>query len=131
MSKFKEIVLILSMGCFFYCANIDDKVCIYDLNNFLIPDTLKTIIDNPVECIWIVDVRSESEYANGFIPTAINIPSDIIETKLNEIPVNQYLIVYCQSGFRSGYVVETLINNGYQNVLNWGSITRWPYALEQ
>ncbi|HZL09001.1 MAG TPA: rhodanese-like domain-containing protein [Prolixibacteraceae bacterium] len=42
--------------------------------------------DNPVDSIWILDVRSERAYLNGHIPTARSFPSGTIMSRLNKIP---------------------------------------------
>jgi len=66
--------------------------------------------------IWIIDVRTENEYINGHIPTAKLFPINEIEIRLNELPKDKYLILYCLSGVRSGMAVDILLENGYKEI---------------
>ena len=44
------------------------------LRKFIEPSELKKLVENPVDSIWIIDVRSEKAYSNGHIPTAKSFP---------------------------------------------------------
>ena len=60
-----------------------------------------------------VDVRSASEYANGTIPSSINIPVDELRERHSEIG-NKKVIVNCQVGQR-GHVATMLLRSlGYE-----------------
>lgn len=48
-----------------------------------------------------VDVRSESEFATGHIPTAVNIPMDQIEARLDDLNASTPLVLICQAGKRA------------------------------
>lgn len=95
------------------------------LSKYLEPSELKKIVDNPVDSIWIVDVRSEKAYANGHIPTAKSFPMASIMDRLDEIPKNQYLIMYCNVGGTVKLVSKKLKKAGYKRYINWGGISRW------
>lgn len=95
------------------------------LSKYLEPAELKKIVDNPVDSIWIVDVRSEKAYANSHIPTARNFPLASITERLNEIPKDQYLIMYCNVGGTVNLVSKKLKKAGYKRYINWGGISRW------
>lgn len=43
----------------------------------------------------IVDVRDSTSYAQQHIKGAINIPLDMLESRLNELPKDQWIILYC------------------------------------
>ncbi len=61
----------------------------------------------------LIDVRSKMEYDGEHIHGAINMPLDILETKLNEIQeLPKPLIVYCMSGGRSSIATNLLQQNG-------------------
>jgi rhodanese-related sulfurtransferase len=79
--------------------------------------------------IIIIDVRDEEEYANKHIATSINIPL----TMINELVPFQFydrdaiIIVYCETGNRSSDAARLLVELGYTNVFDLGSIDNWPY----
>ena len=62
---------------------------------------------------YILDVRTEKEYQQGNIETSINIPIDELRDKLNEIPKNKKIYLYCQVGLRGYIAFKILKNNGY------------------
>jgi rhodanese-related sulfurtransferase len=97
------------------------------LKEYLAPEKLKELTDNPRDTIWIIDVRPESAYNNGHIPTAKSYPSSVIIDRLDELPLTQYLILYCETGGRAQAVIKKLEENGYTKLMNWGGFTRWPY----
>ena len=71
-------------------------------------------LDNyKTEAYSFVDVRSASEYANGTIPSSINIPVDELRERHSEIG-NKKVIVNCQVGQR-GHVATMLLRSlGYE-----------------
>lgn len=71
----------------------------------------------------LIDVRSKMEYDGEHIQGAINMPLDILETKLNEIQeLPKPLIVYCMSGGRSSIATNLLQQNGITETYNGGGI---------
>ncbi len=87
----------------------------------------------------LVDVRTESEFAEGHIPGAINIPyssSPCTAETLEEdvrilygdqgLSANDPIVVYCQSGVRATAAAEVLEQAGYTNVKVYkGSWADW------
>lgn len=100
------------------------------LKKYIEPSELKKLTDNPVDSIWIIDVRSEKAYSNGHIPTAKSFPAGTVESWLNEIPKNQYLILYCTVGANAQIVSKKLKKAGYKQYINWGGISRWKWDKE-
>ena len=84
---------------------------------------LKLIEDNDAV---VIDVRSTLEYQQGHINGSESYP---VTTVLNDIEddydKDTYLIVYCQSGSRSKTAAQGLIELGYENVYDLGSINNW------
>ena len=101
------------------------------LKKYLSPDKLKELTVKPDPNIMIIDVRPESSYKEGHIPTAKSYPSSVIMSKLGEISKDKYLIVYCETGGRAQAVIKNLEKSGYTKMINWGGYTRWPYELEK
>lgn len=65
----------------------------------------------------IVDVRFESEFDDGHVPGAINIAYTRLIDRVDEIPNDKKLYVYCQSGERSATASAFLLRMGYDVVL--------------
>ena len=104
-------------------AGIQGKV----LKKYIEPLELKRLTENPVDSIWIIDVRSEKAYANGHIPTAKSFPVGSVLSRLSEIPKSQYLILYCTVGANAQIVSKKLRKAGYKRYTNWGGISRWEW----
>jgi rhodanese-related sulfurtransferase len=70
------------------------------------------------EKFLLVDVREESEWANGHLPGAVYMGRGIIERDIEQkVPdTGTKLVLYCGGGFRSALAAENLQKMGYQNV---------------
>lgn len=62
----------------------------------------------------LLDVRNPAELKNGYIEGAINIPVDQLRQRMNELPNNKEIIIYCQVGLRGHVAYRQLVNNGYK-----------------
>ena len=80
----------------------------------------------------IVDVRTESEYAEGHVPGAMLIPLDTISgSEVAELPnKDQLIMLYCRSGNRSGQAAGIMEGMGYTNIVDFGGIIDWPGEIE-
>jgi peroxiredoxin family protein/rhodanese-related sulfurtransferase/TusA-related sulfurtransferase len=63
----------------------------------------------PRENQMLIDVRTAAEVHTGTIPGAINIPLDGLRERLDEIPKDKELLVFCQVGLR-GYLATRLLS---------------------
>ncbi|OAA91938.1 FAD-dependent oxidoreductase [Clostridium ljungdahlii] len=62
----------------------------------------------------LVDVRTELECSNGSIEGSINIPSEDIRARMNELDKSKEILVYCQVGLR-GYIAARILRaNGFK-----------------
>ncbi len=70
------------------------------------------------EKIVLVDVREESEWAQGHLPGAIHLGKGIIERDIEQrVPdTNAKIVLYCGGGFRSALTADNLRKMGYTNV---------------
>lgn len=100
------------------------------LRKYLEPSALKKLVEQPVDSIWIVDVRSEKAFANGHIPTARSYPAGAILDHLREIPRDKYLILYCTVGGLAKITAQKLKKAGYKRYMVWGGISRWKWEKE-
>lgn len=71
----------------------------------------------------IIDVRSPGEFASGHVDGALNLPLDrFAQEHANAAPdPSRQIIVYCQSGARSGQAARFLQQMSYEKVVNGGS----------
>lgn len=68
--------------------------------------------------VTIVDVRTKDEASLGSIDGAINIPLDELRERINEIPRNKAVYLFCEVGLR-GYLASNILKeNGYNDVRN-------------
>ena len=66
------------------------------------------------EGAFFVDVRNSSEVRSlGKIKGALNIPIDELRSRLDEIPKDKKIVLYCQSGTRSYNAEQILRPLGY------------------
>ncbi len=75
----------------------------------------------------VLDVRTQSEYAEGHIPGAVCLPNEEIGTEPPALLPDreQIILVYCRSGRRSKEAAQKLADMGYANVLEFGGILDW------
>ncbi len=92
-------------------------------------EALAQIIAQKDPRTFLVDVRTAEEFRAGAIPSAINIPYDVIQDNLPTTDRSARIIVYCRSGNRSGVAARTLASLGFTNVLDFGGIGRWTGEL--
>lgn len=83
------------------------------------------------EGAYIIDVRSGMEYAVSSFPGSINIPVADISDKLNSIPKDKPIVVYCASGGRSASARDILIRNGFSDVTNAGGLNDLEAASQK
>lgn len=79
--------------------------------------------------IVIIDVRTEEEFKQGYIPTATLLPLDmILNAQFKDLPKDKLICLYCRSGMRSGIAKKVLKKAGYQ-VKNIGGILSWKQEI--
>ena len=71
----------------------------------------------------VVDVREPGEFAEGYIPGAINIPRGVIELRIwahvgfpEKTDVGRKMTLYCGSGVRCVLAAKSLQDLGFSNV---------------
>jgi rhodanese-related sulfurtransferase len=77
----------------------------------------------------LLDIRSAGEVAQGVLPDAEHLSMHLIPLKINELPKDKAIILYCHSGARSYHACAYLAQQGYQNAINLrGGILGWARA---
>ena len=76
--------------------------------------------DKEKEKHLVIDVREAKEYNEGHLKHAINIPLSEVEKNLDKISSwkEKSVILYCNSGKKSGEAAKTLVKNGFKDVTN-------------
>ncbi|MFX1310807.1 MAG: FAD-dependent oxidoreductase [Promethearchaeota archaeon] len=64
----------------------------------------------------LLDVRTKEEFAARTIDGSINIPIEELRQRLDEIPSNKSIYVYCEVGYRSYLALRILLQSGYKEV---------------
>ena len=62
---------------------------------------------------FVLDVRTAKEFAAGWIPGAVNVPVDELRSRLDELPRERAIAVYCQVGQRGYLATRILQQHGY------------------
>lgn len=60
----------------------------------------------------ILDVRTQDEFDAGHVPGAVLIPHDQLAGRLDEVPADRAVVVYCHSGRRATLAERVLAENG-------------------
>lgn len=95
-----------------------------DLTQELWADKLKND-DNAV----LIDVRTEEECGEGYIPNAINMnifKGQAFVYELEALDKSKNYYIYCRSGGRSGQACEIMNQMGFENAYNlMGGFSEW------
>lgn len=94
-------------------------------------DLVKNNSDKNKDKMLLIDVRPQEEYLAGHIPHAINIFIEDLEARLSEIEdyKNEPVVLYCNSGNKSGKAAEILVENGFTDVTNAEGVKDFSYNL--
>ena len=68
--------------------------------------------------IFILDVRTPWENRQGRLARTVLIPFNELGQRLNEIPKNRPVLVYCMVGSRSKQAADYLARQGYTTIYN-------------
>jgi len=71
--------------------------------------------DNP--SLVLIDVREPYEHEEDNIGGKL-IPMSELGARVNEIPKEGDVVLYCRTGSRSSYAVQALSQNGWNNLIN-------------
>ncbi|KYC44511.1 MAG: molybdopterin biosynthesis-like protein MoeZ [Candidatus Methanofastidiosum methylothiophilum] len=76
---------------------------------------LKQLIDSK-ETIYLVDVRTEEQFAESHIPGAVNIPYNKLGVQISQIPRDKKVVLYCNTGQKSVSGAQFLADRNFDNV---------------
>lgn len=81
-------------------------------------DAARTLIDQGAQ---LVDVRHPHEYKHSALPGSVNIPLPVIQHAFKQLDKDTPVLLYCNSGQRSGTARRLLKACGFNQVHNLGS----------
>ncbi len=70
--------------------------------------------DSIPENSFILDVRYPPELEVETVPGAVNIPLPMLRSRLNELPKDREILVFCRSAQRAYYSTRLLLQNGFK-----------------
>ncbi len=79
--------------------------------------------------VTLLDVRIPEELGLGMLDGAINIPLTQLRQRLNEIPKDRQVLVYCQTGQRSYFAARVLNQLGYDAYNLTGGYKTYSHAV--
>lgn len=83
------------------------------------------------EHICLLDVREAVEQQVSALPGALHIPYGHLSSRLNELPKDGEIVVFCRTGSRSTYAVQLLHGQGFTNAKNLrGGINAWAREVD-
>lgn len=90
---------------------------------------LKTLLEEGD--IHLLDVRERTEYANGHIPQAENVPLSELADTYHQLDASKTYHIVCQMGGRSAQACAFLEGLGYRTVNVQGGTDAWSGLLER
>ncbi|MCI6639363.1 MAG: rhodanese-like domain-containing protein [Pygmaiobacter massiliensis] len=81
--------------------------------------------------VVVLDLRDETEYADGHIPSAVCLPLYRLEKDAQRLfpDRNQRILLYCLSGRRAMQGARLLALDGYRRLAVFGGIQNWPFEI--
>jgi phage shock protein E len=76
----------------------------------------------------LLDVRLPDEFASGHIAGSVNIPVQVLAQRLQELPRDRPIVIYCRSGNRSAQAARMLAEVGFTDLYDLGGIIDWRAA---
>ena len=81
------------------------------------------------EGTYFLDVRTQEEWDDFHAPNSTLIPLDQLESRLDEIPQDEQIVVVCRSGNRSQAGRDILLSNGFEQTTSMaGGLNEWRSA---
>ena len=93
-------------------------------------EVARRLKENP-EAVVLLDVREPYERELARIEPSIHIPMNEVPDRLEEVPKDREVVVYCHGGSRSMMVAGFLAGRGYRTVANLrGGIDAWSVDVD-
>ena len=127
--KWSFIILVTLCSTQIQAQEVKSKSYKMMLNTLLshsVPELSVSEVDSSKQVVWL-DARERNEFEVSKIEDAQWVGYDDFSLeRVNDIPKDQEIVVYCSVGYRSEKVSEQLIDAGFTNVQNlYGGIFEW------
>ena len=111
-----------SLGNYQITCQVNNEIDVFALN--------KKLKEN--DDFILLDVREKDEWEICAFDNALFIPMIQVQSKLDQIPKDKDVIIYCHTGIRSRQITELLLNEyHYSNVYNLkGGIDDWAEKID-
>ena len=86
-----------------------------DFINTILPNNLSELINSEIN---IIDVRTNNERENGFLNRSINIPLNIIDSKIGKLNKTKKYYIHCAGGYRSMIACSILKRMGFDSLFD-------------
>jgi hydroxyacylglutathione hydrolase len=83
------------------------------------PEGLAALLEGD-EPPFVLDVRRDTEFAEGHIPGSSHIPYGELPRRLDEVPRDRQVAAVCKGGKRSGLAASVLQREGFERVIHVG-----------
>lgn len=81
--------------------------------------------------VFLLDVREPHEADLCMIPDSVLVPLCQLPARLDELPGDREIVVYCHHGRRSQQAIDYLISQGYGDLYNLtGGIDGWAVFVD-
>jgi len=77
----------------------------------------------------ILDVRGPDELTRGVLDGAVNIPLPQLRSRIDELPRDRRIVVYCQAGQRAYFACRMLTQRGFDAVNLSGGFKTYAHAV--
>ena len=82
--------------------------------------------------VVLLDVREPEELEQAALTGACHIPMRQVPERLDELPKDRPIVVFCHAGGRSRRVAQFLAANGFEQVFNLdGGIDAWSRTVDE
>ncbi len=96
--------------------------------NQLTPNELKAWIDGSRDFL-LIDVRENWEH-EAFNIGGTHIPMSEMMSRINEVPKDKEVVMYCEKGIRTVIIIQRLEASGFHNIANLsGGMKAWKESL--
>jgi len=94
------------------------------------PEQAKILIDKNPELV-IFDVRSEKDYDEGHLPSALQITYNNLKKNMDYYERDNIYMIYGSSNRNTEKAAKTMASNGFSRVyMLSGGLEKWPYEVE-